>query len=563
MPRHGNLKVLALILVLLMAACAPQQNETAQSADRPGVQKRITTATNGLLVRTIRVSNPNVSGPSGTEEFEALVNAGLTTRGLQEPLEPQLAEQVPSLDNGLWKLLPDGRMETTWKIRPEARWQDGVPFTGDDVVFTVQLLQDAELDFVKDVRVNDIEAVGAPDPHTVTVRWKKLSIEANELFATKLERGAPPLPRHLLEEPYLANKATFPSLPFWSSQFIGTGAYRVQEWVMDSHVLLAANDGYVLGRPKIDQIEVKFIPSAQTMVVNILAGEVEVSLGRGISLDQAATLRDQWRDGTVLISTGNPRKIIPQHRNPTPAVLSHVDFRRALYHALDRAEMAPALTAGFGVVAHSGVPLDTPGYRDAEDAVVKYDFDPALAIRLIEERGFTRGADGMFQSPTGQPLTVEIRTGPEDLIRRTSLAIGDQWRRVGVATELVEVPIARANDREHTTTFPGFNASGGNFGNFRNLKDLRSVELPTPENGYRGRNTGSYANPELDALVDRFYVTLPLQERTNVLRAIFRELTNQVVVIHLFSDARVAMVANRVNYVSAEYFGNVHEWDLK
>jgi peptide/nickel transport system substrate-binding protein len=454
-------------------------------------------------------------------------------------------------------------METTWKIRPNARWHDGAPFTADDILFTLQVLGDPELDFVKDLRVADIEAVEAPDPVTVTVRWKRLSIEANELFATKLERGAPPLPKHILEEPYLTNKAAFASLPFWSTLFVGAGPYRVQEWVPDSHAVLAANEDYVLGRPKIDQIEVRFIPSSQTLLVNVLAGEVEMSLGRGISLEQAATARDQWRAGSVLTSTGNPRKIIPQHRNPTPAVLGQVGFRRALYHALDRAEMAPALTAGFGVVAHSGLPLDDPVYRQAGDAVVKYDYDPTRAVRLIEEAGLTRGPDGMFQNPAGQLLSIEIRTGPEDLIQRTSLAVADQWRRVGIATELVEVPTARANDREYTMTFPGFNATGGNFGNFRNLKDLRSAELATPENGYRGRNTGGYATPDLDALVDRFFVTLPLDARTDVLRAIVHQLTDQVVVIHLFSDARAALVANRIANVRAEYFGNAHEWDVR
>ena len=46
-----------------------------------------------------------------------LTNAGFTTKGLTQPLEAQLAETVPTIDNGLWKVAPDGRMEMTWKIR--------------------------------------------------------------------------------------------------------------------------------------------------------------------------------------------------------------------------------------------------------------------------------------------------------------------------------------------------------------------------------------------------------------------------------------------------------------
>jgi len=121
-------------------------------------------ATTGSLVRAIRVLTGGGADPPGMMEFEALVNAGLSTKGLNQALEPQLAEAVPSIENGLWKLLPDGRMETTWKIRPNARWQDGAPFTADDVVFTARMLQDKDLEFIVEPRVADIETIEAPDP---------------------------------------------------------------------------------------------------------------------------------------------------------------------------------------------------------------------------------------------------------------------------------------------------------------------------------------------------------------------------------------------------------------
>jgi peptide/nickel transport system substrate-binding protein len=72
----------------------------------------------------------------GTSEIEKLVNSGLTVQGARGPLEPRLAEAVPTTDNGMWRVFPDGRMETTWKLRPNIRWHDGVPLTADDLVFT-------------------------------------------------------------------------------------------------------------------------------------------------------------------------------------------------------------------------------------------------------------------------------------------------------------------------------------------------------------------------------------------------------------------------------------------
>jgi peptide/nickel transport system substrate-binding protein len=566
MARWGRLALTALAALLLCTACGPQvqtsSSQEAALAREPTAKKRITAATTGTLIRANRIFASTSSDPPGTAEFEMLVNAGLTIKGVREPFEPQLAESAPSVENGLWRLLPDGRMETTWKLRPNARWQDGTPFTAEDVIFTARVLQDEEVDFIHDTRFTAIEAIEAPDPSTITVRWKRPSIEADELFAAGLARGALPLPRHILEAPYLANKATFTQLPFWTSEFVGTGPYRVQEWVQDSHVVLAANENYVLGRPKIDQIEVRFITSAPTLVANILAGAVELPLGRGLSLDHASELQNQWREGAVLMTPASiPSQIQIQHRNPNPPVIGNLQFRRALYHALDRGELAAGLTGGFGTIAYSGLPMDHPSYREAEDAVVKYEHDPATSMRLLEGLGYSRGLDGTFQDPAGQRLAVEIRATEGENFARV-LAIADQWRRAGIATEPVQIPRARASDLEYRLTFPAFE-SGGNYGNIRNLRDIRTAELATPENGYRGRNDGGYATPELDTLIDRFYVTLPLRERVDTLRSIFRHLTDQVVVMYLFRGANATIIASRIINVVPEYFGNVHDWDAR
>src|SRR5256714_21632 len=56
---------------------------------------------------------------------------------------PQLATALPSVADGTWRLNADGTMDTAWKLRPNVKWQDGVPFTADDMVFTYMLFHDA------------------------------------------------------------------------------------------------------------------------------------------------------------------------------------------------------------------------------------------------------------------------------------------------------------------------------------------------------------------------------------------------------------------------------------
>ena len=68
---------------------------------------------------------------------------------------------MPTADNGLWRVLPDGRMETTWRIKENARWHDGTPFTADDLVFTTTIDRDADLPILRHPGYASVESVQA------------------------------------------------------------------------------------------------------------------------------------------------------------------------------------------------------------------------------------------------------------------------------------------------------------------------------------------------------------------------------------------------------------------
>src|SRR4029434_7463688 len=112
-----NLSTILLILIPVLAACAPSPNAPGQAASNPVATgpKRITAA---IMSNPPTISADNVVAGSGTyqggDSLEELMNAGLTHRDELGRRRAQLAEAVPTLENGLWKVLPDGKMETTW-----------------------------------------------------------------------------------------------------------------------------------------------------------------------------------------------------------------------------------------------------------------------------------------------------------------------------------------------------------------------------------------------------------------------------------------------------------------
>ena len=358
-------------LALLAACGAPSQERNPAAPDALGARppaetKRIRAAI--LTDPPILVDRlaPGGIGLPGVTDLEKVISPGLTVVDDRGVVRPLLAEAAPTLENGSWRVLPGGRMETTWKIRPSARWHDGTAFTASDVLFTWTVGLDTEVPMRRHIAQGLVEQVEAPDAQTVVVRWSSPYIEADGLF------GSAFFPRHLLERSYTEDKAGFLLLPYWTEGFVGTGPFKLRQFERGSHLVLGAFDGYALGRPRLDEIEVRFIPDPNTVTANLLAGAVDLTLGRGISLEQAIGLQSQWRDGKIDIAFTSWIVIFPQFLNPSPAVVGEAPFRRALMHALDRQQMADSLQGGLVPVADTFLHPNDAEYRKVERDIVRY-----------------------------------------------------------------------------------------------------------------------------------------------------------------------------------------------
>jgi peptide/nickel transport system substrate-binding protein len=558
---------LALIgITLLLAACVPAaptpapQSGAGASQRQAGSPKRIVA---GIPSNPPMLYNKlNVGGVGGQgNALQDLVHVGMSMYDLERNLQPRLAETIPTLENGQWKLFPDGRMETTWTIRPNAQWHDGAPFTADDLVFTLTVVRDRELPAFSGVAYASLDTVQAVDARTVTVTWNRVFIEADSLFSARL---ATPIPRHLLERTYLENKAGFLELPYWGPEFVGTGPFKVREMERGSHLLLDAFDGFVLGRPKIDQVEVKFVLDETTLVANILAGTVELTLARSVSAEQGVQLREEWKAGHMVLTQDDWYIMYPQFLNPNPTTITDVRLRRALLHGTNRRQMADVLEGGLSDVAESFVHPREPEYRDVERSLVRYGYDPRLAVQLIEEVGHTRGPDGIYRDAAGQRLQIEINTTRLDAHQKLLFTLNDEWPKIGVAVEPVVIPPQRAQDAEYRATFPGFAIQG----HPREMTRFHGREARLPERGYRGGNNARYMNSELDAIIDRYFATVPKAERTQVLAQFVHFISDQLVVIPLIWRVDPTMIANRLVNVGtrsteATQAWNAHEWDVR
>jgi peptide/nickel transport system substrate-binding protein len=315
-----------------------------------------------------------------------------------------------------------------------------------------------------------------------------------------------------------------------------------------------------LGRAKIDEIEVRFIPDPTTLIANVYSGAIDATVGRGIQLDLALQAKEQWTDGQPIMAPASRVVVFPQLLDPTPAVIGDVRFRRALLFAMDRQQIVDTLQSGVTPVADAFVSPEHPDYAELQRDIVRYEYDPRQAARLVEEIGLARGQDGFYRDPGGRRLAMEIWASGES---KQMLAVADGWRQTGIETEAIILPQQRWNDREYVAKFPGFRMNRQPNSN-ADLRRYQSAQAPLAENNFVGANYSRYMNPELDALVDQFFRTIPKAERTRALGAIMRVTTGQVVDMGLYHDVQPTLVANRVTGVTAPATGwNAHLWEVR
>jgi peptide/nickel transport system substrate-binding protein len=181
---------IAVAALLVAISCSPDpaaKRPSQGSVPAPSVgQKRLVAAV--AIEPEFLYHQLNPSHVRGGNALEEMVNAGLARMDDRGALGPQLAERVPTTENGLWTVLPDGRMETSWVIRDGAVWQDGAPFTTDDLAFTLQVVRDRDLIGFANRAYDTIDRVDVIDARTIVVAWNRPFIQADTLSLNQAER---------------------------------------------------------------------------------------------------------------------------------------------------------------------------------------------------------------------------------------------------------------------------------------------------------------------------------------------------------------------------------------
>jgi len=115
---------------------------------------------------------------------------------------------------------------------------------------------------------------------------------------------------------------------------------------------------------------------------------------------------------------------------------------------------------------------------------------------------------------------------------------------------MVVVPPQRQRDLQYRANFPAFDMQRQP-ASIATLNGLYSSEARMQEANFLGRNYARYMNPMLDAQIDRYFNTVPWNDRMEIGRQIMRHVTEQVVWLDLFYDAQPILISRRLKNVTA------------
>ncbi len=546
--------------VIFLGACAPSALQSVQQGGGRADQTK-------TLVLAVRGEPAALSGKEfieglGVANAKRLFNANLALIDDHENASPYLAEALPQLETDTWRVSPDGRMETVYRLRENLMWHDGAPLTADDFVFARRVYATPELGVSRGPPDKQMERVVATDARTVVIQWRELFPDGGVL-STAFQ----PLPRHILEAPFseMAPDA-FARHSYWTQEYVGAGPYRLVRWEPSAFIEAEGFAGHALGRPAIGRIQVSFIPDPNTVVANLLAGAAHIALDFSIGFQDGLTLQQQWagtRGGLVLNSPTKVHWIQAQFRPELASPRSILDarVRRALAHTMDKRALSEAMFEARGQGADSLVYPHEKWFPTVDRTIVKYPYDVRQAEQLLNQAGFTKQTDGAFVGANDEKLGVELRVSAGAENEQEVAILSEGWRRAGFDAAEHVYPVSLLRDGQYRASFPALllNPAGGG------LNALTSASVAAPENRWTGANRGGWSDAEYDRLYDAFQATLETDRRADQVAGMMRIMTDQLPVLPIqYAFTVVAHVAELRGPVAGNDANwNAHLWEWR
>jgi peptide/nickel transport system substrate-binding protein len=324
---------------------------------------------------------------------------------------------------------------------------------------------------------------------------------------------------------------------------VGTGPFKFKEYVVGQHVTVERNPDYNwgpapirTGPPLLSEITFRILSDPGARFNALQTGEVH--LAPNLNPQDVASVKtsSQYRVYQVA-STGMPWNImINAQRPPT----DDVNVRRALLYATDQQAIIRTLYFGLHTAADEIFTPITPGYDPSRKN--QYSHDPTKAGQLLDQAGWTKGANGMRQK-NGQPLKLSFINisgfGFDDI----SQLMQSQFRDVGIQVDI--------SDQSFPAVGDAYNRGDHNLADFfyYDVDPYFVRAIFGSDQIAHGFNWEHYSNPQLDALVDRANGTSDAAARTKLYQQANSMIMDAAVIIPIYNSDGLFVSASKLKGV--------------
>lgn len=381
---------------------------TLFSCSREPEIRRPSDITIGFLADAKRLL-PLLASDSASGEISGHIFNGLTKYNKDIKITGDLAES--------WEVSKDG-LQITFHLRKGVKWHDGAEFSSDDVVFTYNTVADPKTPTPYGSNYGPVQKVESLDKYTVKVTYK-------EPYAPALESwGMGIIPKHLLEGKDIKDEK-------FNRNPVGTGPYKLKEWVTGQKIVLEAFDDYFEGRPKINKFIARVISDTATMFLELKFGGIDFM---GLTPPQYKLHSDSKTFNRYFQKFRYPAfGYTYLGFNLQDPRFSDKRVRRAIAHAINKQDVIDGVLLGYGTPCTGPFPPESWAYNAA---VKDPGYDPEKARTLLKEAGWMQGKDGLVYKD-GKPFrfTVLINQGNE-VRSKTAQIIRENLKKTGIDMEI-------------------------------------------------------------------------------------------------------------------------------
>ena len=501
------------------------------------------TLTEGII-GTPRFINPVLASSDADRDLVALTHSGLLRPDNRGRLINDMAEKYDISEDGL---------VYTFTLKPNLFWQDGEPITGDDIIFTIEKIKDPAM---KSPKRAGWEGVSAEKTDDKTVKFTLKKPYAPFLENTTI--GI--LPSHIwkgMSSDEIASSEM-------NTKPIGSGPYKISDIKRNSVGIissyeLSSNKNFVLGRPNIKKMIMKFYSSEKDLLTAYQKSEVEII--NAVTPKELEKIKTSNNVKTLYL----PRIFGVFLNQNSAKVLTKKEIRQALNLSVDRKKIIDDVLKGFGEELFYPLPVGTFGALSKSETDT---YSLEKAKELLDKNGWKMNTgEQALEKKIGKELfkfSFSISTSDAPELKETAYLLKSMWEKIGAK---VDVKIFETGDLSQNIIRP------------RKYDALLFGEIvgrdPDPFSFWHssqrndpGLNVALYTNIKADKLLEDARGIQDEAKRAEKYKEFQEEVSKDIPAIFLFSPKFIYVIPKNLKgtdemesvTIPSERFSTIHKW---